>query len=194
MPPATGTYELSCIFTPTIHHSGSNFIRKCVNADHVKMNPSPSKQDPSFRKNVTIRDGGQITAHFIAYQDYYMPMYINLAKNPDVKTVIPLRHPAFIAVSHKKRDIHAGTHFLYKWFLMCQIPNAFYFPLETMPFDELEDFLGKKVYRSTKPLKTLGDYPEKKNLEAAKKFLDDDWWAVDAALRTNIGQHYYGFG
>jgi hypothetical protein len=176
------------IFTPTIHHSGSNFIRKCVDVPYVKMQPD----GPKVPFNQATHQ--QITAHFIAYSDSYMPGYIKLASRPDVKTVIPLRHPAMIAVSHKKRDSSAGTGFLYKWFLMCQIPNAFYFPIETMPFDELEDFLGRKVNRSTKPLKTLGDYPEKESLEAARKFLKDDWWAVEAALNTDVGQKYYGVG
>ena len=178
---------MSVIFTPTIHHSGSNFIRHCVGPDYVKWRPN--RKVP-----ITRAVDQQITAHFIAYEDGYMPQYIALANNPNVKTVIPLRHPALIAVSHKKRHEESGAHFLYKWILMCQIPNAFYFPIETMPFDELEAFLRKKVSRNRKPMRTLGDYPEKRSLDAAKTFLKDDWWAVGAALNTDIGRRYYGSG
>lgn len=169
------------VFSPTIHHSGSNFIRRCIgNKPQIKIHG---------RKRPQILPGMLITAHFRHDTDGAMPLYLRLAKR--FPTVIPLRHPAMIATSHKKRDPKAGTLWLYKWVQMCQVP-AFHFPIETMPFDELEEYLGRKVRRDRDPVKTIGDYPEKHSLEAARKFLKDDWWAVEAALNTDIGRKYYG--
>ena len=133
-----------------------------------------------------------LAAHFIAdwRRDYdYMPEFIELANR--FKTVIPLRHPALIAVSHKKRDPNAGTGFLHKWTQMTQIP-AFHFPMETKPFDALEVYLEREVRRNEVTLGSIGEYKEKNSLKQARAFLGRDWWAVEAALDTEIGEWYYG--
>ena len=75
--------------------------------------------------------------------------------------------------------------------------DAFFFPLDennltSMPFDELEEYLGRSVSRSSKTAGSIGDYKEKKNLQAMRDFLQEDWALVEEALQTHIGWKFYG--
>ena len=128
-----------------------------------------------------------INGHF----DVRADTLIEMSKH--MKTVIPLRHPALIAVSWKKRpkDInHRGT-FLDEWMKMCEVENAFHFPLEIKPFDALEAFTGIEIIRHDKLINSIGNYPEKESLQTAKNFLQDDWALVEIALNTPIGRKFY---
>ena len=68
---------------------------------------------------------------------------------------------------------------------------AFHFPIESMPFDALEGYLGRGVKRDREPVKSIGEYNEKHDISLAKEYLGRDWWAVEAALDTDIGERYY---
>lgn len=120
----------------------------------------------------------------------------------DYKTVVPLRHPALIAVSWKKRidnklgDGHLRIRkeyfdWLEEWKKLDDV-DAFFFPLETRPYDDLEDFTGFSVNRSVDTRFSIGDYPEKHSIMAAKEYLGDEWSKVVAALNTKIGRQVYG--
>jgi hypothetical protein len=128
-----------------------------------------------------------INAHF----DERADTLIEMSKH--MKTVIPLRHPALIAVSHKKREGQPrhDIPWYIQWDKMCEVENAFHFPLETKPFDELEEFTGMKVKRIDGVIHSIGNYPEKKDLKTMRDFLQKDWDFVEKALKTNIGQRFY---
>jgi hypothetical protein len=102
-------------------------------------------------------------------------------------TVIPLRHPALIATSFKKRK-QGG--YVKEWMRMCEI-EGFHFPLETKPYDELEEYLGRPVVRDDTVVNSIGEYPEKDSIQSAKAYLGIDWVNVEAMLATPIGQRFY---
>jgi hypothetical protein len=108
-------------------------------------------------------------------------------------TVIPLRHPALIATSWKKRGParKRTPTFLEQWMYMCEA-TGFLFPLETKPFEALADYTNLRVRPLDKVVNSIGDYDEKRDLQAIKNFLGRDWALVEAALDTEIGRRFYG--
>ena len=171
---------------PTVKHTGTHYIMKVLNYRYAKLTRdgriSIKKKACNHSTEYQLING-----HF----DCRANTLIEMSK--DLKTVIPLRHPALIAVSWKKRpkDIHHQGTFLDEWLKMCEVDNAFHFPLETMPFDELESYTEMTVNRQTEVIHSIGDYPEKKDLQTIQNFLDDDWPLVLAALDTSIGRKFY---
>jgi hypothetical protein len=174
----TTPMKTTVVFSPTMHHSGSNSLRYILGGEVEKLRD----------ERIKIRKGMTLAAHFRWNHPESVPLFRKYAER--YKTVIPLRHPALIGVSHKKRNDDAHSIWVYEWMQMMQVP-AFHFPIETMPFDELEAYLGRDVRRHTKPMKSIGDYPEKESLEAARDFLGDAWWTVEWCLNTDIGKKYY---
>jgi hypothetical protein len=129
-----------------------------------------------------------ITGHFDIERTETL---IEMSKH--LKTVIPLRHPAAIATSWKKREGRPNhkTTWYDQWLNMCEVENAFHFPLETKPFSELEKFTGTRVYHYDQVMASIGDYPEKKDLKTMRDFLGKEWSFVEKALNTNIGRRFY---
>jgi len=128
-------------------------------------------------------DSVLVQAHF---DDERTETIIDLSRT--MKTVIPLRHPAFVAVSWRKRN---EDNFLQQWLRMCWVPQAFYFPLETKPFDELQEYTGVTLNRQVGMVNSLGKYPEKQDLQTARDFLGDEWGDVQTALNSPIGRKFY---
>ena len=71
--------------------------------------------------------------------------------------------------------------------------DAFFFPMETKPFDEFEEYLGHKLNnRDTAVVGTSGDYPEKDSFKSMRAYVgEDEWVCVRAALKTDIGRRFY---
>ena len=108
------------------------------------------------------------------------------------KVVMPLRHPALVAVTFKKRGWaeRNGWSWLEQWQRLDDV-QGFFFPIETKPFDDLEAYVGYSVDRIEQPVASLGNYPEKQSLDAAKSYLASEWADVEKALCTNVGSEYY---
>ena len=164
-----------------MQHSGTHFIRNCIGGRCAKLTVKNDVRPRDKRKPFQL-----VHAHFDERTDALHHWAIGR------KVVIPIRHPAKIAVSWNKRDDHRKRTptFLDQWVRMDEF-DAFFFPLEEMPFNELEEYLGQSVNRARKPLGTIGNYDEKKNLQAMREFLKDDWELVESALETNIGRKFY---
>ena len=179
----TTEFDDSAILVPTVKHTGTHFILNALGyqyADLVK----------SGRVRTNISNGGEaphdydiITGHFDMRADTLIAM------SKCMKTVIPLRHPALVAVSWKKRPDHGS--FIDEWLKMCEVENALHFPLETMPFDKLAEFTGMGLNRTRKRIHSIGDYPQRKDLKTARNFLQDEWALVELALNTSIGRKFY---
>jgi hypothetical protein len=90
-------------------------------------------------------------------------------------------------VSWKKRE---ESGWIDQWRNIDRIHNPFFFRIEEMPLDELEEFLGFEVNRKPVHIGSLGDYPEKASLDAAKRYLGDEWRYVEEALKTEAGHDY----
>lgn len=163
------------ILVVSVRHTGTHFIERALGGRSCKL------------ESARQHKGGVIQAHFY---EHMMPKI--MAFNKVLKTVVPLRHPLLIATSWEKRGKPPATGFYREWQRMGQI-DAFFFPLDTMPFDELEEFTGKPVIRDTSVINSIGDYPEKHSLEAAREFITkESLTLVEQMLATPIGQRYYG--
>ena len=174
---------------PSIQHSGTHFILRTLGGNSAKLKPSDKSRFNTSKLIIWPRKGYKLLqGHF----DYARADTL-LRMSRHMKTVIPLRHPALIAVSWKKRGPARwrSNNFLEQWLKMCEVKDAFYFPLETMPFDELEDFTGLTVNRTDRAFGSIGDYPEKRDLKTARDFLGDDWALVEEALETQVGRKFY---
>ena len=162
------------ILLPTVKHTGTNYLISVLNREKSKLTLD--------RKNrIKNEDADIIWSHF----DHRMPHIVELSKR--MKTVIPLRHPARIAISWRKRS---QSGWLDQWMRMCQV-EAFHFPMETKPFDELEEFVGFELNRHNDPINTIGDYIEKHVPVEAGYYLGAEWGDVMKALDTNVGRKYY---
>ena len=111
-------------------------------------------------------------------------------------TITSLRHPARIILSHLARRERegrkfdeCGAKFWREWQRLCKL-RAFRFPLEVMPFDELEEFIGRPVNRIDRVIRSVGDYPEKHDMELARERLKHLWEYVEYALDTPDGRIY----
>ena len=122
----------------------------------------------------------------------------------EMPTVIPIRHPALIVTSWRKRQWIESIrrngvsvpqsmcleNILRQWNRMGEI-NGFLFCVEQMPFDELEEYLNMKVNRHHGVVNSIGDYSEKQDLGSVRAFLKADWSIVEKALQTPIGKRFY---
>lgn len=173
-------YRDTDVALPSVQHSGSFYVANVI----AKRNPSHMRQTGEIvRKN---RQSHVIHGHY----DMRHRVYRELATR--IKTVIPVRHPALIAVSWKKRGPKQWRteNFLVQWERMHDI-DGFYFCIEDKPFDELERYLGANVHRTTNVMHSIGDYDEKRSFETAKNFLGKDWGLVQRALDMPIGRKFY---
>ncbi len=154
-------------------HSGTHYM-----CDVLGLSPGVDTFHPGENKE------GHLYVH-TRFEDA-----INLSKKH--KTVVPLRHPGFIAVSWKKRGTAKRKH-LSLWDQWSRLDEAegFFFPIENKPFDELEDYVGFPVNRKVGVVASVGDYAEKKNVDTAKKYLGKDWELVEQMLSTDVGKRYY---
>ena len=82
-----------------------------------------------------------------------------------------------------------GAKFWRQWQRLGEL-DAFRFPIEAMPFDELDEFMGFEVFRGVGREGTIGEYPEKHDIRLAKKALGDLWRYVEMALDTEDGSIY----
>jgi len=171
----------------SVQHSGTHFIRRAIGGTCAKLTVKNDVRPRDKRKEFQM-----VHAHFDERTD---ALHHWASGN---KVIIPLRHPAAVAVSWKKRPDHRKRTptFLDQWKRMDEF-DAFFFPLDennltSMPFDELEEYLGRSVSRSSKTAGSIGDYKEKKNLQAMRDFLQEDWALVEEALQTHIGWKFYG--
>ena len=108
------------------------------------------------------------------------------------KTVVPLRHPALVATSWKKYD--EDGNWLKEWQKLDALTDVFFFPIEQLPYDALEEFVGFSVNRDVEikvKRHTMGDYPEKKSIESAKDYLGSQWGSVEMALSSGVGKRFY---
>lgn len=161
----------SAILLPTVKHTGTNFTLGVLGGRPTKIDKNGNVQNPWA--DVVMSHFDKRTPHIKEYARH-------------IKTVIPLRHPALVAVSWKKRK---QSGWLAEWLNMCEV-EGFYFPMETKPFDELEEFIGAKVNRLDTVINSIGEYDEKKNLTTARDFLGSDWVDVEIALNTEAGRIY----
>ena len=99
-------------------------------------------------------------------------------------------------MSHVKRLKRNGTtfeecgpKFWRQWQRMCEL-DAFRFPIETRPFDDLSEFIGRKIKSNNAVYASIGNYPEKEDIQLAKRTLGDLWRYVEMALDTEDGQIY----
>ena len=183
----TTKFKTEALLVPTVKHTGTHYIMRVLGYNYAKLLRDGKvciKKKPCTKHLHTY---DIINGHF----DERADTLIEMSKH--MRTVIPLRHPAFVAVSWKKRptDInHRGT-FLDEWLKMCEVDNAFHFPLETMPFDKLAEFTGMELNRTKQRIHSIGDYPQRKDLQTARNFLQDEWALVEQALDTSIGRKFY---
>lgn len=159
------------ILVPTVKHTGTRYLLSLLGNSKAKLR-NDGEVDRGSNYNL-------VHSHFDKRTEHIR----RLSKSH--KTVIPLRHPAFVAVSWKKRK--QGS-FLKEWLNICE---GFYFPLETKPFDELEDYVGFELNRHQNVLNSIGEYPEKHSLDAARQYLGDLWSDVEVALDTDIAKQFY---
>jgi hypothetical protein len=180
-------YRPDAILVPTIQHSGTHYIMRCLNYNYAKLDRDGMIKVNKVPCSMLTHTYDLINGHFDTRADTLVEM------SRHMKTVIPLRHPALIAVSHKKREgwPRHEIHWHDQWLKMCEVENAFHFTLEDKPFVELEKFTGMKVHRFDKVVRSLGDYPEKKNLKTIRDFLKEEWDFVEKALNTKIGRRFY---
>jgi hypothetical protein len=82
-----------------------------------------------------------------------------------------------------------GAKFWREWQRLGEL-KAFRFPLELMPFDDLENFIGRPVKRIDRVVRSVGDYQEKHDIDLAKDKLKHLWEYVEYALDTPDGQIY----
>ena len=167
----------SDFLSATMHHSGSNTLRAIL--------------------------GGRATKIHVGYKTPHMTAHLGSRDWEDVKvisekvrTVTSLRHPARIILSHLQRQSHenrtredCGAMFWRQWQRMGQL-KAFRFPIEVMPFDALEAFMGQPVVHTTSVHRSIGEYPEKHDMRLAKAYLGRLWAYVEMALETPDGQIY----
>jgi hypothetical protein len=174
---ATTVYGKDQILVPAVQHSGSYYLVHLLGGVSSKL-----KQDGM------VSPLGKRVIH--GHYDCRHAVIKELSKR--IKTVIPVRHPAMIAVSWKKRGPKQWRtdNFLIQWQRMHDI-DGFLFCIEQKPFDRLEEYLGTEVNRTDAVIHSIGDYPEKQNLETARDFLADDWSLVTQALDTPIGRKFY---
>ena len=159
------------ILVASVRHSGTRTLLSVIGLPHAKI-----------RANGDIDSGGFDRDVAIAHLDQRTAQLVDMSCN--MKTVIPLRHPAMIAVSWKKRDTskYSDGSFLEQWQRIPEMVNPFFFGIKEMPFDDLEDYLQMSVNRKRFCIGSIGDYPEKSDLASAKRFLGDDWWMVEQAM------------
>jgi len=185
--PRPTQYNSDAILIPTVKHTGTHYLIDILHGRYAKLLKDGRvciNKQSCTKKN---HNYNLLTAHF----DIRADVLIEMSKT--MKTVIPLRHPALIAVSWKVRpkDQHHQGTFLDEWLRMCEVENALHFPMETRPFDALKAFTGIDVYRHDKTINSRGNYPEKENLKTMQNFLKDDWLLVEQALTTSIGRKFY---
>ena len=163
------------IIVPTVQHSGTHYLLNVIRKPVGKLCLSGK-----------VKDRYVIHGHL----DKRTEKLLELSKGR--RTVIPLRHPALIAVSWKKRGPARWRTptFLDQWKRMDEF-DAFFFPLEEKPYKALEEYLRLDVVRVDKRVNSIGDYPERNDLQTARDFLKDDWALVEQALNTKIGSQYY---
>jgi len=181
-------FKTDAILVPTVKHTGTHYILKVLKNNNAKLGRC-GRVCLSGKRPCMLKDHKYELIH--GHFDERADTIIEMSKY--MKTVIPLRHPALVAVSWKKRpkDHNHKTTFLEEWLKMCEVDNAFHFPLETMPFDKLAEFTGKPVKRTRERIHSIGDYPEKESLKTIQNFLKDDWLLVEQALNTSIGRKFY---
>ena len=160
------------ILLATIKHTGTNYCFSVLNRERTRLT----------RDGLIEHDADILWSHF----DIRTPYVLELSKR--MKTVIPLRHPARIAISWRKRG---QTGWLKEWMRMGEVEDAFYFPLETKPFDELEEFTGFTLNRHDEVINSIGDYRER-DLVSMGRYLGDEWGDVFTALETPVGRKIYG--
>jgi hypothetical protein len=113
-----------------------------------------------------------------------------------IPTITSVRHPARIILSHLKRakrerrsHDECGAKFWREWQRLGQL-DAFRFPIEVLPFYDLEVFIGREVNRDLAVRGSVGEYEEKNDIELAKTSLGDLWRYVEMALDTEDGSIY----
>jgi hypothetical protein len=166
------------VLLPSVQHSGSYYVANVI----CEGKPSHLRRNGEIARKKT---------HVIhGHYDVRHEVFKELSRR--IKTVIPVRHPALIAVSWKKRGPAQWRtdNFLTQWNRMHEI-DGFLFPIEQKPFDELEDYLGAKVNRLDRVIHSIGEYNEKRDLETARNFLGSEWALVQEALQTPIGRKFY---
>ncbi len=148
----------------TVQHTGTVFTLKALGFPYYEL-----------RKVRTPFKGGIIHSHFI---DESLDSIRELHK--ELKTVITLRHPILVALSHKWRGAYVGEFARY-WDKMTEIvSDGFFFPMETKPWDDLERYVGRPVTRSEKVENSVGEYSyktyyEKGKMDHVKEWLGSDW-------------------
>lgn len=178
------------ILVPAVKHSASTYL--C----NVIQEGKPSVLRPNrqlVHKETTV-------IHCHPYDD---TMHLIHQMAAELPTVIPLRHPAFIAVSWKKRERDRAArqrpplpksmmlrNFLLQWERIHEI-EGFHFCVEQHPFGELEDYLGVTVNHTTNVIHSIGEYDEKRDFVTAKDFLGKDWALVEKALDMPLGRKFY---
>ena len=173
-------YKETDIALPSVQHSASYYVANVI----AGRDPSHMRQNGQIaRKN---RSSPVIHGHY----DMRHAVYLELSRR--IKTVIPVRHPALIAVSWKKRGPRQWRteNFLVQWERMHEI-EGFHFCIEEKPFDELERYLGADIHRTTNVMHSIGEYNEKKDFVTAKDFLGKDWALVEKALDMPLGRKFY---
>lgn len=174
---------MSIILTATMYNSGSHSIRKAVPGEFKKVS----------RNQEVIKPRGlmQVSSHL---DTKTFPFVKKM--NALYPTVTTLRHPARMLVSRckradmsKKPRIEVAESFWRQWQRLDGF-NAFRFPIEELPWDELEEFLGMECLRHNCEVGSIGDYPEKYDFQLAKDFLGDLWKYVEYALDTPDGKRY----
>lgn len=173
-------YKETDIALPSVQHSASYYVANVIEG----RNPSHMRQTGE----IVRKKGNSRVIH--GHYDMRHAVYLELSRR--IKTVIPVRHPAKIAVSWKKRGPRQWRteNFLVQWERMHEI-DGFHFCIEDKPFDELEQYLGTKVYRTDELIHSIGYYDEKKDFVTAKDFLGKDWALVEKALDMPLGRKFY---
>lgn len=182
-------FKTDAILVPTVKHTGTHYLMYLLRGQYAKL-----LHDGRVCINKKYCNNGTHTYKLLnGHFDVRADTLIEMSRH--MKTVIPLRHPALIAVSWKKRpkDQHHQGTFLDEWMKMCEVENALHFPMETKPFDALEAFTGIQVIRHDTMTNSIGNYPEKENLKTIQNFLKDDWLLVEQALNTSIGRKFYEY-
>jgi hypothetical protein len=160
------------ILVTSVKHTGTNYLLSVLGSEErIRTDRQGKRKSP---------DADAIWAHINE------PIAKTLST--ELKTVIPLRHPMNVAISWKKRG---ESGWLDHWMMMDEFTDAFFFPLEAKPFDELQEFTGLDLNRHDKRIRSIGEYPERNDLVAAGYFLGKEWGDVFKALQSTIGSKYY---
>jgi len=179
--------KTDCIVIGSVQHSGTYFLtwtvgrnpgRAKIKADNCQIIIPNAKDGRAQSEYVSIH------GHF----DHRTELLKELAKTR--KMVIPLRHPALIAVSWKARGEDGNRRtptFLDQWVRMDEFPDAFFFTMEEKPFDDLETYLGRPVNRIKRYVNKM-DYEFPTNV---LEYLGDDRHLVEKALQTDVGKRFY---